>query len=62
MRADLRDQHGAEVLILGCAAMAGYRADLEVLPGLPVIDPFQMPITMAIGGLALATATKGIRG
>jgi len=45
---------GAEVVILGCAGMAGYRAELEAHLGLPVIDPVQAGCAMAIGRVALA--------
>lgn len=54
----LRDEHGAEVLILGCAGMARYRAGLEGRLGIPVIDPCQAATAMAIGGLALAGAER----
>jgi Asp/Glu/hydantoin racemase len=50
---DLR-HHGAEVLILGCAGMADYRADLSAELGCPVIDPSQAACAMAIGRVALA--------
>jgi allantoin racemase len=50
----LRDHHGADVLVLGCAGMAEYRAELEVALGLPVIDPTQAAVTMAIGAVRLA--------
>jgi Asp/Glu/hydantoin racemase len=49
----LRDEHGADVLVLGCAGMAEYRADLEAALGLPVIDPTQAAVTMAIGAVRL---------
>ncbi len=32
-------EDGAEVLILGCAAMAGYGKDLQEKLGVPVLDP-----------------------
>lgn len=47
----LRDDHGANVCILGCAGMARYRAPLERDLDLPVIDPTQAAVTMAIGAL-----------
>jgi len=47
--ARLRDRHGADVLVLGCAGMADYRAPLEEVLGVPVIDPTQAAVTMAIG-------------
>jgi allantoin racemase len=51
----LRDHHGADVLVLGCAGMAQYRADLEAEVGLPVIDPTQAAVTMALGAVRLAS-------
>jgi Asp/Glu/hydantoin racemase len=53
--ARLRDEHGADVLVLGCAGMAEYRADLETTLGLPVIDPTQAAVAMAIGAVRLAS-------
>jgi allantoin racemase len=50
----LRDHDGADVLVLGCAGMAQYRAGLEAEVGLPVIDPTQAAVTMAIGAVRLA--------
>ncbi len=52
--ARLRDEHGADVLVLGCAGMAQYRLELEASLGLPVIDPTQAAVTMAIGAVRLA--------
>jgi Asp/Glu/hydantoin racemase len=49
----LRDADGADVLILGCAGMARYRDRLEDAVGLPVIDPTQAAVTMAIGAVLL---------
>ena len=42
---------GADVLILGCAGMARHRAPLEDALGLPVIDPTQAAVAMAMGRL-----------
>jgi Asp/Glu/hydantoin racemase len=42
-------QEGADVLILGCAGMARHRAALEDRLGLPVIDPTQAAVAMAMG-------------
>lgn len=47
----LRDEHGAGVLILGCAGMARYRARLEDQLGIPVVDPTQAAVGMAMGVL-----------
>jgi allantoin racemase len=51
----LRDHDGADVLVLGCAGMAQYRAGLEAEVGLPVIDPTQAAVTMALGAVQLAS-------
>ncbi|NRB33604.1 MAG: aspartate/glutamate racemase family protein [Rhodobacteraceae bacterium] len=53
----LRDRDGADVLILGCAGMAQYRKPLEAALGLPVIDPCQAAVSMALGHLALKEST-----
>ena len=52
--AQLRDADGADVLILGCAGMAGFRRDLQQTLGIPVIDPCQAATAMALGRIALA--------
>lgn len=52
--AALTRKHGAEVLILGCAGLAGYRAELEQVVGVPVIEPVQAAVTVAIGTLLAA--------
>ena len=52
--ADLRDKDGANVLVLGCAGMAYLRADLEREAGIPVIDPTQAAVAMALGRVLLA--------
>lgn len=45
----LRDAHGADVLIMGCAGMADLRARLEDACGLPVVEPTQAAVAMAAG-------------
>lgn len=50
----LRDDHAAAVLILGCTGMAPYRLRLEDELGVPVIDPTQAAVTLAIGTVQLA--------
>lgn len=50
----LRDSHGCDVLVMGCAGMAQYRRGLEDDLGMPVIDPTQAATTMAIGALRAA--------
>lgn len=42
---------GAEALVLGCAGMAVHRAPLEEKLGLPVIDPTQAAVAMALGAV-----------
>src|SRR5277367_1128906 len=49
----LRDRHGADVLVMGCAGMARYRADLEKAVRIPVVEPTQAAVTMAIGRVRL---------
>jgi allantoin racemase len=49
----LRDQHGADVLVMGCSGMASYRADLEEAVQIPVVEPTQAAVVMAIGRLRL---------
>ena len=47
----LRDEDGADVIVLGCAGMARYRAPLETHLGCPVIDPSQAAVSMALAML-----------
>ena len=49
----LRDRHGADVLVMGCAGMARYRTDLEAAVQLPVVEPTQAAVAMAIGRVRL---------
>lgn len=51
---DLRDNHGCDVIVMGCAGMAQYRADLQNDLGVPVIDPTQAATTMALGAIQAA--------
>ena len=48
----LRDEDGADVLVLGCAGMARYRGRLEDSLGIPVVDPVLAAAGMAISVLA----------
>jgi Asp/Glu/hydantoin racemase len=52
----LRDIDGADVIVMGCAGMARHRLPLEQALGIPVIDPTQAAVAMAIGTLAAAGA------
>jgi allantoin racemase len=49
----LRDDHGADVLVMGCAGMARYRDDLEAAVRLPVVEPTQAAVAMALGRIRL---------
>jgi allantoin racemase len=49
----LRDDHGADVLVMGCAGMARYRAELEEALRIPVVEPTQAAVAMAIGRVRL---------
>lgn len=49
----LRDDHGADVLVMGCAGMALYRKRLEDALGIPVVEPTQAAVAMAIGRVRL---------
>jgi allantoin racemase len=50
----LRDQDGADVLVMGCAGMARYRDRLQAEIGIPVVEP-----TQAATGMALARVRLG---
>ena len=45
---ELIDEDGAETLILGCAGMAKHRHAAEQALGVPVIDPVQAAVEMAV--------------
>ena len=45
----LVEEHGAAVVVMGCAGMARYRDRLEDALQVPVIDPTQAAVAMAIG-------------
>jgi allantoin racemase len=45
----LRDDDGAGAVVMGCAGMARHRRSLEQALGIPVIDPTQAAVTMALG-------------
>jgi allantoin racemase len=49
----LRDEHGADVVVMGCAGMARYRAPLQQAIGVPVVEPTQAAVAMAIGRVRL---------
>src|ERR1700741_2073946 len=49
----LKDEDGANAIVMGCAGMARHRVRLEDALGIPVIDPTQAAVTMAIGAVRL---------
>lgn len=49
----LRDTHCANVVIMGCAGMARYRKPLQDTIGIPVVEPTQAAVVMAIGRVRL---------
>jgi Asp/Glu/hydantoin racemase len=46
---ELVEKDGADVIVMGCAGMARHRRLLEATLGVPVIDPTQAAVAMAIG-------------
>jgi len=54
----LRDEDGADVLIMGCAGMARFRDPLQDATGLPVVDPAQAAVSMALGQIRLNLSHK----
>ena len=51
---DLVTKDGADVIVMGCAGMARHRRPLEAALGVPVIDPTQAAVAMAIGAVQAA--------
>jgi allantoin racemase len=47
----LMEKDGADVIVMGCAGMARHRRPLEAALGVPVIDPTQAAVAMAIGAV-----------
>src|SRR5437016_3996447 len=50
----LKERDGAGAVIMGCAGMALHRKPLEQALGIPVIDPTQAAVAMALGAVQLA--------
>jgi allantoin racemase len=50
----LREEDGANAIVMGCAGMARHRKALEQALGIPVIDPTQAAVTMAVGAVQFA--------
>ncbi len=51
----LEAERGADVLVLGCAGMAGHRRAIEQATGRPVVEPTQWAVMAALGALRLAS-------
>ena len=51
---ELRDEEGAGAIVMGCAGMARHRRALEEALGVPVIDPTQAAVAMALGAVCVA--------
>jgi Asp/Glu/hydantoin racemase len=49
----LRDGHGADALVMGCAGMAQYRERLQDELGLPIVDPTQAAVGMAVAAVRI---------
>ena len=58
----LRDVHGADVLVMGCAGMARFRAPLEQELGIPIVEPTQAAVTMAMGRVRLGWGGRPLSG
>ena len=50
----LKEEDGAGAIVMGCAGMARHRKALEDALGIPVIDPTQAAVTMALGAVQFA--------
>jgi Asp/Glu/hydantoin racemase len=44
----LRDTDGANVVVMGCAGMAQYRERVAEAAGVPVVEPTQAAVSMAV--------------
>lgn len=49
----LRDERQAQVIVMGCAGMAAFRAPLQQALGIPVVEPSQAAAVMALGRVRL---------
>jgi len=50
----LKDEDGAGAIVMGCAGMARHRKPLEEALGIPVIDPTQAAVAMALGAVQVS--------
>lgn len=49
----LKEDHQADVLVMGCAGMAEYRQPLQEALGMPVVEPTQAAVAQAMGLIRL---------
>ena len=49
----LRETDGADVLVMGCAGMARFRDRVQDGVGVPVVEPTQAAVTLALGAVRL---------
>jgi allantoin racemase len=54
----LKEEDGAEAVVMGCAGIARHRRPLEDALAIPVIGPTQAAVTMALGALQAATDSR----
>jgi allantoin racemase len=54
-------EDGAEVVILACAGLCGYDAELSRLAGIPVLDPVAVAVKVAEGFVGLGLAQSKLR-
>ena len=52
----LRDEQDANVVIMGCAGLARFKDGLEDALAIPVVEPSQAAVTLAIGAVLLTRA------
>lgn len=57
--AALRDEDGADVIILGCAGLGSYRSALQARLRLPVVDPVQAGVALACSHAELGYLGRG---
>jgi Asp/Glu/hydantoin racemase len=56
----LVEEHGADVVILGCAGLTHMRAGLEAELGVPVVDPCRAAVGAALTALQDAVLVDGV--
>lgn len=57
----LIDNHAADVLVLGCAGLAAYRAELSEALKVPVIEPVQAAVGFALSALLVENELRPSR-